>query len=675
MDRFVVPPDLNVGRKSLTPARRAPKRRVLLCALGGGIAAMAARALAQEDRESFAVANVQEAMRLLETECPSVVIVGGDSCRAVADSCRQLRHAEACRDVVLLAVASERPEDVRDLLDAGADDVLIASFGEELVRIRLLVAQRAAANAQITFAGANAAQEELCVLSESLATTLDSIGDAVISTDLAGAVGRMNPAAERLTGWTLVEAVGRPLAEILPLVSDDTRAKVENPPDRALREGVAVSLPGHTLLVRRDGTEMPIADSCAPIRSSDGATDGAVIVFRDLTAKRDADALQASLQKQHVFADRMTAIGTLAAGAAHEINNPLSYALANIEMATEEIRSITGGSPSGRMKELEEMLREAHEGLGRITKTVRGLKTFSRLDEERPSVTNLVPVLDLSINMAHNEIRHRARLVKDYGPLPLVQVDAARLGQVFINLLVNAAHSMPVRSADTNELRVVTSTDAEGRAVVEVRDTGSGIPPALLGRIFDPFFTTKPIGVGTGLGLAISHSIVTGMGGEIAVESEVNRGTTFRVILPPAPALGVPSIPPSTRSKTTEVRRAAVLAIDDEASVGLVIRRVLRQHDVTAVTSAQEALDLLGCGQEFDVILSDLMMPGMSGMELYRKVVDTHPKMAPRVVFLTGGAFTAEAREFLDRVGNKCLEKPFAAERLREMVQKCAFSR
>jgi CheY-like chemotaxis protein len=253
-------------------------------------------------------------------------------------------------------------------------------------------------------------------------------------------------------------------------------------------------------------------------------------------------------------------------------------------------------------------------------------------------------------------------------------VDTARLGQVFINLLVNAAQAMPVGGADTHEIRVVTSTDAEGRAVVEVRDTGSGIPPALLGRIFDPFFTTKPIGVGTGLGLAISHSIVIGMGGEIAVESEVNRGTTFRVILPPARTLEVTSIPPSTRSKTTEVRRSAVLVIDDEASVGLVIRRVLRQHDVTAVTSAREALDLLGCGKEFDVILSDLMMPGMSGMALYRRLVDDHPKMAPRVVFLTGGAFTAEAREFLDRVGNKCLEKPFAAERLRETVQKCAFS-
>jgi signal transduction histidine kinase len=180
------------------------------------------------------------------------------------------------------------------------------------------------------------------------------------------------------------------------------------------------------------------------------------------------------------------------------------------------------------------MAREARDGCERIRKIVRGLMTFARADHERRAVIDVVRVIELAVGMAHHEIRHRARLVRAFGPTPSVFADEARLAQVFTNLLVNAAHAIPEGNAEANEVRVVTSTDDEGRAVIEVEDTGTGIPAELLGRIFDPFFTTKPIGAGTGLGLSICHGIVTGLGGHLTAENREGRGAILRVVLPAA---------------------------------------------------------------------------------------------------------------------------------------------
>jgi PAS domain S-box-containing protein len=514
---------------------------------------------------------------------------------------------------------------------------------------------------------AKAAMREL---SESLETTLLSIGDGVIATNEKGLVQRMNPVAEYLTGWSIAEAKDRPFPDIFKIIDENSRSQLEDPVSHCLRQDTTVDLPKHVLLLRRDGSEVGIADSCAPIRRADGSVHGAVLVFRDLANERGAAEVHAKYKRQLVFADRMASVGTLAAGVAHEINNPLTYITANIDTVIEEIRLLAGGSSSGRLKDIEEVLLEARAGTSRVAKIVRGLKTFSRVDEERVGVVDLVPVLELSVNMALNEIRQRAQLIKEFGDAPSVDADDARLGQVFINLLVNAAQAMPEGKTDVNEIRIVTSTDAEGRAVVEIRDTGPGMAPAVMARIFDPFFTTKPVGVGTGLGLAICHNIVTSMGGEISVQSEVGKGTSFRVVLPASKMSASPVPLPVKHSKDASRRPAKVLVVDDEPAVGFAVRRVLRNHDVTVVTSAKAALDLFAAGKDFDVILSDLMMPGMSGMEFHAALSGLHPRMASRVVFVTGGAFTPEANAFLDRVPNERMEKPFDFLALRAMVQK-----
>ncbi|HSO32689.1 MAG TPA: ATP-binding protein, partial [Labilithrix sp.] len=257
---------------------------------------------------------------------------------------------------------------------------------------------------------------------------------------------------------------------------------------------------------------------------------------------------------------------------------------------------------------------------------------------------------------------------REYGAVPPVEADESRLTQVFINVLVNAAQALPEGRSETNEIRLVTTTDAAGRAVIEVHDTGAGIRPEVMTRIFDPFFTTKPVGIGTGLGLSICHTIVTGLGGEISATSEPGRGTTFRVVLPAVSPRRHDPAPPAD-SAPAVTAPAAILVVDDEPAVGTVLARVLRHHDVTVVHAARTALDLLEAGTRFDVIFSDLMMPEMSGMDFYDELVRRHPEAARRVVFVSGGAFTPRAGEFLETVTNPRLGKPFDARAVRAVVQ------
>jgi CheY-like chemotaxis protein len=248
-----------------------------------------------------------------------------------------------------------------------------------------------------------------------------------------------------------------------------------------------------------------------------------------------------------------------------------------------------------------------------------------------------------------------------------VHASEARLGQVFLNLIVNAAQAIPEGQADQNEIRLVTRRGEGDHVVVEVIDTGPGISPDVLPRLFTPFFTTKPVGVGTGLGLSICRRLVSAIGGEITVETEVGKGTTFRVTLPATVATA-----PAARRETADLpapRRGRILVVDDEEAIGRSIRRLVgRDHDVTALTQATEALQLIGSGQRFDIILCDVMMPVMTGMDLYGELERVAPDQAARVVFLTGGAFTPTARAFLDGVKNVTIEKPFDVRGLVSLI-------
>ena len=254
--------------------------------------------------------------------------------------------------------------------------------------------------------------------------------------------------------------------------------------------------------------------------------------------------------------------------------------------------------------------------------------------------------------------------------MPDVEINDARLGQVFVSPLVNAVHALDGSDGERDEIRVVTSTDVAGRAVIEVSDTGTGIPDDVLPRIFDPFFTTKGVGRGTGLGLSVSRNTVAAIGGEISVKSEPGHGTTFRVVLPPARLARAAALPPASAVDDVETRRGIVLVVDDERSVGVLLVRILTGHDVTIASSADEALGLIASGRVFDVILSDIMMPCKSGIELYTELKATSPEHAERVVFISGGAFYPGANEFLEAMPNERIDKPFQASVVRSLVRR-----
>jgi signal transduction histidine kinase len=391
-------------------------------------------------------------------------------------------------------------------------------------------------------------------------------------------------------------------------------------------------------------------------------------------------AEQVRMRERLVISERMASAGTLAAGVAHEINNPLAIAMTNLEFVSETLARVVsdargsgdraagsaGWNDLNQLGSLDEAVHDTREALARMRDIVRDVKLFSRPQDDKAEAVDVRRVIESSIRMAWNEIRHRARVVKAYEAVPLVNANESRLGQVLLNLIVNAAQAMSEGHADRNELGITTRTANDGQVIVEVSDTGAGIPPENLERIFDPFFTTKPVGVGTGLGLAICHRIVRELGGLIEVESAVGKGTLFRVVLPAA------RDSQNVKAKTvrpTSGHRARVLVVDDEPAMGRALQRALRDHlDVLALTSATEALALISKGERFEVILSDVMMPEVSGMELYHSLQRIAPEQAQRMIFVTGGAFTAAAREFLDRVPNPRIEKPVEATNLLAMV-------
>ncbi|WP_224362603.1 sensor histidine kinase [Hyalangium versicolor] len=253
-----------------------------------------------------------------------------------------------------------------------------------------------------------------------------------------------------------------------------------------------------------------------------------VSIVRDITERKQ-------MQDKLNSADRMASLGTMAAGVAHEINNPLSFMLSNVRFVRDELREfaeVADARTQERLREVQEALEETLTGGDRVSDIVRDLRTFSRGDEGRGGPVDVHAVLDLCANIARNQLRHRARLVKDYGELPPIHASESRLAQLFLNLIVNAAQAIPEgEDVNAHEVRITTRR-AEGGIEVAIKDTGVGIAPENRHRLFDPFFTTKPVGVGTGLGLSIVHGIVSGLGGHISVESEPGRGSTFRVFLP-----------------------------------------------------------------------------------------------------------------------------------------------
>jgi PAS domain S-box-containing protein len=517
---------------------------------------------------------------------------------------------------------------------------------------RDLTAERAADIAREQAIAAMRESEELFRLSFEHAAT----GQALVGLD--GSFLRVNP--------RLCEIVGRPAAELVAMRLDD----VTHPDDRASDAGLVAALLRGEIpryertrrCLRGDDCVVEVLVSVSLLRTSAGAPKLFKAEVLDLTEQR-------RLESQLALADRMTALGTLAGGIAHEINNPLAAVVGNLEVIAGELAA---RAPAiAWCAELVPALDDARQGADRVSQIVRSMQRLMRGERERRAPLDLHGVIDAAIELAGNEIRHRARLVRVYGAMPRVEADEPRMLQVVLGILVNAAEAIPPGDTEAQRIVVRTGADDAGRAVLEVEDSGGGMSREVRARIFDPFFTTKPVGSGTGLGLSIAHAVVTSLGGTIEVISEPGAGTRVRITLPPAgpsaaPTAGPVAAPPVAGERA---RRGRVLVVDDDARVARAIGRVLRsRHEVELAAGGADAVARVAAGERFDVILCDVMMPAMGGPEVHAAIAALAPAQAARMVFITGGAFQAAARAFLDAVPNPCLDKPVDAAILRGLV-------
>ncbi len=391
--------------------------------------------------------------------------------------------------------------------------------------------------------------------------------------------------------------------------------------------------------------------------------------LQQLEAKRrqvEAAAELADSERKRSDAERMASIGRLAAGVGHEINNPLTFVIQNLELAREEL----GASPARTPEMLPGALGQALEGARRIEAIVRELRRTARAGHEDLVAVDARDVAEGALRLVQNQIRQRARIRLELDEAVPVLAEPGRLSQVFINLLTNAVHAVPAGNPRRHEigLRIAPSSAEEVR--IEVWDTGDGISASDLEKVFEPFFTTKRASHGTGLGLAITKNIVESFGGRIGAQSSPGGGTHFHVTLARAGSIsGEVPRQPAVEVLRPAVKAGRVLIIDDERPLLDAMTRALeRDHEVTACSRAAPALARIEEGEHFDVILCDVMMPEMDGAAFFERLRTRFPKQAERVVFMTGGAFERRSRAFLDSVSNPRLDKPCDLATVRQVV-------
>ncbi|MBI5510675.1 MAG: PAS domain S-box protein [Deltaproteobacteria bacterium] len=386
------------------------------------------------------------------------------------------------------------------------------------------------------------------------------MGIAVV--DARGCYSAVNAAFQHLCGVTALDLVGQRFAEFPPPPNGPGEAA------RALDRVRGTNSDVETIeeaRLHRDGSVRVIRTHIDAIRDPTGFA-GALVCSEDVTAVH-------RLEDRMRLTERLASLGTLAAGIAHEINNPLSYVEVNLDLVAD---GLSGGAETlpARREELCTMLVDARHGAERIGAIVRKLKTFGRAERRTHRPVDLVEVLALSLQLASNEIRHRAEVVRNIVPVSGVIGDAAELSQVFVNLLINAAHAIPLGRVEENRITVSVG-QREQMALVSVSDTGCGIAASARPRLFDPFFTTKPVGEGTGLGLSIAHGIVTEHGGQILVHSEAGKGSTFEVLLPMGGSRQLETKVPDADVPAAMTPRR-ILVVDDEILVAASLARLLR---------------------------------------------------------------------------------------------------
>jgi signal transduction histidine kinase/CheY-like chemotaxis protein len=501
--------------------------------------------------------------------------------------------------------------------------------------------------------------------------SMDTLEELLLSCDLSGVP--VVDAERRLVGYVTMTDIVRELHD-----------RGDTGQDQALGWGYHIELVPPLVAEVMTPVPFELQESCAvvtaielmtarrihrvPVVSEDGVLVGVVTASDVLRYLAGREPQIASPRPAASETDRVVSLGLLTGGLAHQVNNALtpmrltlgrliSFELSRRPLTVEHTHRI-------------ELLQDLREGVDRIERVVREQTVFSNANDAPIAALGVIEVLEAAIGVAAHEIRHRARLVRDYQPVPRINARPADLRQVFLNLLINAVYAIREGEAHLNEVTVRTWTDDRGLANIEIRDTGAGIPPETLPHIFEPFFTTHP-GRALGLGLAVTRELVTALGGSISVDSVVGGGTAIQVALPASEAIvcAAPVVDPSASAGPPLAPRR-ILIVDDDRPVAAAIALELDEHDVVVAESGREALEILRRDTRFDMILCDLMMPEISGQDVYEALRLTDPALIAKFVLMTGGAFTRGASGFLSSVDAPVLEKPFDAAQLRDLVNR-----
>ena len=483
---------------------------------------------------------------------------------------------------------------------------------------------------------------------------LAAIPAGVYQLDADGRVIRANSAARRFLGLRF-DANGALAASATPL--DERGAQVDPlalPPGMCLASGD--TQPGATVGYRdAHGHVVWTLCSAEPMRDDAGGL-GALVTLVDISARKAIEADRLALQARLARADRLANVGTLATGVAHEINNPLSFVIQNLAEAAGLLRPDDAAGSA-----LAARIHEALDGARRIRHIVRDLSSFAADEVKASAPISMNAALEAAVRMARHEIRHRAQLRRDLGTLPLVEADPGRLSQVFLNLLLRAARSIPEGDIEGNEVSI-RSWEAGGQVLVEVRDSGVGLEPDALRDAFEPFGEHE-----SGLGLGICHDAVAEVGGRIELSSGPEGGTRVLVSFPKAEgegrfaALHTPapfrvSLPPE--AAPGGLPRA--LVVDDQQPVRRALARMLARHFlVDQAASVGELRECVALHPRYDLVLCDMMLLDGSGVEVQGWLSRHHPALAERLIFMTGGVFTPAARAFLDSGAHPWVEKPF----------------
>jgi signal transduction histidine kinase len=408
----------------------------------------------------------------------------------------------------------------------------------------------------------------------------------------------------------------------------------------------------------------------------DGIATGLNMLADELAQRTGRDQ---EYQRRLLHVERLAAVGQLAAGLAHEINNPAAFLLTNLRVLKDHAREMAAlcatcaaavGQDEPRLarilKDVREIADENLEGIQRISRVTRSLLGFARVDAAGLEPVGLDAVAEEACGLTAPEISSRARLVKRLEPVPRVTADGAGLLQVATALLVNAAHALPDGAPERHEIEISTGVD-DGQVYLQVRDTGAAIPQQLGERAFEPFFTASPARAGgTGLELFLAAEVMRAHGGSIRCWPAGATGTIFRALLPlparPAPAEPRPSAGPR--------RLPRILVVDDEPTLLAAYRRLLASRfDVSVAGGGREAIELLDRDASWDAVVCDLVMPDLDGQAVYRHLEARNPALARRMVFCTAGAFTPRAVAFAEEMRGRFLPKPLEPEQLEKVVR------